>query len=548
MLSLHPISTAATPPDRQDVLAAPVRDPLWLLARQWQTRGYLADDAGSPIRVRLGQVTAPLLTGDAAAVPVAAIEPLIEAEPAARITDLDLGRLVELAGDLGRRLTDAGAVPARAVLARAFPFAPAGAGPRIQAFAGRIPDPRPLYQALAAALGADGQRGGTLPAIPGLDPASVPAVTSACRAWLGWLSKRLAPAGDPPDPTGAPAAWDPQRLEYRFRLAARLPAARTELVADEYDGAGVEWYTFDRSGFDPPRGSGATATPVDVTPVPVTYPGMPRPRFWELEDGHVNLDTLAATDAAHAVLVTFAHEYANDWFLVPLAVPPGVTTITALTVTDTFATTTEVPAVAAADGGRGPWRLWEMSTSDADPGPGAGMRLLVPPAPAPLTGDPIEDVLVLRDEMANLAWLVERTTGDGDGEPVDRYRRYLKLRPPADPAFDAGGRPEERLRYRLGTALPDYWYPLVSTTAPNGRPMLGLATLPPGATGVDDEGVRGRLVPHVPGTAIADEEALREGVQVIRQDRIVGGVLWRARLKRPGPGEGVSGLRFDIVE
>jgi hypothetical protein len=350
------------------------------------------------------------------------------------------------------------------------------------------------------------------------------------------------------DPTGAPTAWDPERLEYRFRLAARLPAARTALVADEYDGAGVEWYTFDRAGFDPSGGSGATAAPVDVTPVAVSYPGMPRTRFWEFEDGHVNLDTLAATDAAHGVLVAFAHEYANDWFLVPLAVPPGVTTITALAVTDTFGSTTEVPAVATADAGRGPWRLWEMSSVDADPAPGAGMRLLVPPAPEPLSGDPIEDVLLLRDELANLAWLVERTTRDRDGEPVDRYQRYLRLRPSTDSTFDAGARPEERLRYRLGTAVPDYWYPLVSTTGRDGRPMLGLATLPPGATGVGDDGVRGRLVPHAAGTAIADEEAPREGVRLTRQDRMAAGVLWRARVKRPGLGEGSSGLRFDIVE
>jgi hypothetical protein len=279
---------------------------------------------------------------------------------------------------------------------------------------------------------------------------------------------------------------------------------------------------------------------------------MPRPRFWELEDGDVNLDALAGTDPAHAVLVSFAHRYANDWFLVPLAVPAGVTTIAALTVTDTFGTTTSVPAVAAADGGRGPWRLWELTCTDPEPGPGAGMRLLVPPTPVPLAGEAIEDILVVRDELANLAWLVERTTRDGDGEPVDRYQRYLRLRPATDPAFDAGGRPAERLRYRLGTALPDYWYPLMSATGDAGRPLLRLAEVPPEAIGVGDNGVRGRLVPHHPGTAIAEEEALREGIHLVRQDRLVTGgsavVVWRARVKAPGLGEGSSGLRFDILE
>lgn len=542
-LSLRPVSTASTPESREEALSAPVRDPLWLLARQWQTRGFVADDAGSPIQVRLGAATAPLWMDG----PVTAIEPLVEAEPRPRIDDLDLGRLVELASDLGRRLVDAGVATARTALAAAFPFAPTDAGLRIQPFVRRIPDPRPLYHTLVAALGVRGDSG-TMPAIPGLPPGSAAGVEGACRAWLGWLADAVVGTGADP----APAAWDPERLEYRFRLTARLPQATTALPADEYDGSGIEWYTFDRADLDPSTGSGEQPAAVEVHPVPVTYPGMPRPRFWELEDGDVNLDTLAGTDAAHAVLVSFAHQYANDWFLVPLAVPAGVTVIARLTVTDTFGTTTEVPAVAAVDGGRGPWRMWELTSTDPDPAAGAGMRLLVPPSPAPLAGPSIEDVLVVRDELANLAWIVERTTRDGDGEPVDRYQRYLRLRPPTDPAFDAGGRPAERLRYRLGTALPDYWYPLMSATGDGGRPLLRLAEVPPEAIGVGDEGVRGRIVPHDPGTAIADEEALREGLHLTRQDRLVTGgravVVWRARVKAPGFGEGSSGLRYDILE
>jgi hypothetical protein len=159
-------------------------------------------------------------------------------------------------------------------------------------------------------------------------------------------------------------------------------------------------------------------------------------------------------------------------------------------------------------------------------------------------------VLLVRDELANLAWAVERTTRDADGAPVDRYRRYLQLRPASDPAFAGGG--AARTTYRLGTAIPDYWYPLAAASAPDGRPVLALASVPPEASGVPDEGVRGTFVPHVPGTVIADEEVPREGAHVTRVDRIVtggGGVLvWRARAKAPGSGEGSSGLRFDVLE
>jgi hypothetical protein len=453
VLRLSPVSTAATAESRVEALAAPVRDPLWLLGRQWQTRGFIADDAGTPVHVRLAPATAPVRAGGPEGAPVTSIEPLVEAEPRPAIDGLDHARLVELATELARRLRAAGVAAARSALATAFPFAPDGAGPTIRPFAGRVADPRSLYKVLVTALGPSGT-GGKMPSIPGVPPAQAAGVETACRGWLAWLAPRIAAAPTPA--STAPAAWDPERLEYRFALGAQLPEAAMKLTAEEYDGAGIEWFTFDDAGFDATGGTGGAPLPVEVRPAPVTYPGMPRPRYWELEDGDVNLDTLGATDPAHAVLVAFAHQYANDWFLVPLRVPAGVTTIHGFAVVDTFGVTTEVPPVAAMDGGRGPWRLWDLTATGANPTAGAGARLLVPPTPAPAAGEVLEDVLVVRDEMANLAWVIERTTRDADSRPVDRFQRHLRLRPPADPAFDPGDRPDDRRRYRLGTAVPDF--------------------------------------------------------------------------------------------
>ena len=548
--TLHPGSTATSATDRRDAVSAPVRDPLWLIARAWQTGGFLADDAGSPVEVTLAAAAVPLTTGPDGPAPVP-LEAWVEADPPPALDDLDAGRLVTLATELLRRLRDAGVAAARDALAAAYPFTPEAPGERVRPFAARVPDPRALRAALEPGLGERGNGQGSLPAVPGLAAELVPGVETACRGWLGWMARQVAPiaAGPVPD---HPAAWDPQRLEYRFSLGARLPEASIELRADEYDGTGVEWHTFDRTGFDTSAGTGAVPPTTRVRPTPVTYPGMPRARFWEFEDGAVNLDTLAATDPAHAVLVAFAHRYANDWFVVPLTVPPGACTIEALTVTDTFGGTTPVRAVAAIDGGRGPWRLWELSSQDNDPRPGAGLRILVPPTPKPLHGEAVEDVLLLRDELANLAWLVERTTRDRDGEPVDRYRRHLMLRAPNDPSFDPAAVATGQSIYRLGTAVPDYWYPLIATTGADNRPLLALAELPDGAVGVPDEGVQGRLVPHEAATTIADEEVPREGVRLLLEDRLVTGgsnvVVWRARAKLAGSGEGSSGLRFDVLE
>ncbi len=80
--------------DLADGLAARLHDPLWQLARQWQIGEFTAEDAGSPVQVRVRVEQSPLtrlrLGGDGGPVvaydPVAApLEAVVEAEaPVAR--------------------------------------------------------------------------------------------------------------------------------------------------------------------------------------------------------------------------------------------------------------------------------------------------------------------------------------------------------------------------------------------------------------------------------------------------------------------------------
>jgi hypothetical protein len=59
-------------------LAAPVRDPLWLLARQWQVGEFTASDCGSPVYVELHAQAGPLTGWSPAG---AAAEPLTSPAP-----------------------------------------------------------------------------------------------------------------------------------------------------------------------------------------------------------------------------------------------------------------------------------------------------------------------------------------------------------------------------------------------------------------------------------------------------------------------------------
>jgi hypothetical protein len=170
---------------------------------------------------------------------------------------------------------------------------------------------------------------------------------------------------------------------------------------------------------------------------------------------------------------------------------------------------------------------------------------MLPGSPAALQGPTTEEVLLARDEMANLGWLIELATTDEDGRRIDRYRRWLSLRTESDPVFRP--QPTDGVRYyRLGTTLPDYWYPLMSS-----GPMLSLAAVPPGATDVSSEGVIGTIVPHVAPSTIKDAEVPPAGTAVSRVDRLIqtpsGRRLWRARRRGAGTGEASSGLRFDTL-
>lgn len=569
-VSLRPSSVATDADSQRQALSAPVNDPLWLLARQWQTGAFIASDGGTPVEVSLAYTHARI---DHARTPVwGPLEPVVEAERLPTIDGLDTRTRMLFAAELVRRLRDAHLTKAqvdavRAGFAQAYPLRPAEPTASLAALAGRLPDPSGLHGALAV-LAADGTGDPfpNLPGIGGLDPGTASKVEEAVRGWYAWTTPQVTAPDTEPAGT-APATWNRAHLEYQFDLTATdvgddgetslTAGGFFQLHATGYHGAGLDWFAFDRGPY-----SSMTAPPeqpaVTVRPIRVTYPGMPRPRFWELEDGDVNLDALRADDRpAHAVLATFAHQYSNDWFLVPLEVPSGVCRVTTFTVTDTFHTKTAVAAVARLDAGVAPWHLWDVTRTDEPefdslaggrPDPIPETRVFLPSAPPALQGPVLEEVLVARDEMANLAWVIELTTRDRDGTRVDRQQRWLRLRPPSDPTFNPGT--PRGSSYRLGTTVPDYWYPLVAVKD-GGRPLLALAELPE-AAGISDDGVRGQLIDHAGQTQIADEEVPREGARLTRRDRLAlswtGPVAWRARTKAPGQGESASGLRFDVLQ
>jgi hypothetical protein len=531
--------------DMKAGLEARVHDPLWLLARQWQIGEFAGRDAGSPVTVNV-QATAAALdryaSGDEAGraydnrLP---LETLVEREAVrpARAAD-DLRQAAE-AGLHFFRLLDAAGLLSRlgsAYLAQ-YPLAapPAGLDSDARRFAaivsGRVIDGIQLHADLS-------QAASNLPPLPALAGTDRDAVLPVAQAWLTWYGSLFS------EPEGADA-WSPDRMEYRFAVGAA--GGSGAFTAKEYDGGAIDWHTFDRSSAPLAGGSAQRVTTQrSVVASPVTFRGMPARRFWELEDASVDIGALTAgaEDLGRLLLREFALIYGNDWFQIPLAVPVGSeVSIDSLTVADTFGLTAVIPHYADADGAAGRWRMFSLSTGTGDQD-AASARLLVVVSSAvgTLESAAIEDVLLLRDELADMAWGVERSAVGPSGRPVDRALVWKANAPPVQPpAADAPP------RYRLGSSVPDYWIPFLPVAVGSGPLRMRRGRLPTAASGP-----LGRLLGY-PGLTIFLEELPREGVRLERRYRYARGLdgspcVWVGRRRSTGRGEGRSGLRFDSLE
>ena len=223
-----------------------VNDPLWLLARQWQTGEFGAEDAGTPVsaRVRLETLDALALRAPRAARrgKYRAEVPL-EARGRARAR---AGRRRPAprppAGGRGRPDVPAHArargrdAPRRAPRSRASSRSPPDAGPDdagaayLAMMAGRVPDGFTLYGALASGL-----------------PAFVAARRRAegeprsRTAYRAWYEARYGKVGGHGLGAGADGVL--------VRGLGRAPrAASWSLAAPEYPGGELDWYAFDVAG------------------------------------------------------------------------------------------------------------------------------------------------------------------------------------------------------------------------------------------------------------------------------------------------------------
>jgi hypothetical protein len=255
-------------------------------------------------------------------------------------------------------------------------------------------------------------------------------------------------------------------------------------------------------------------------------------------------------DLARMLLIEYASLYGNDHFIVPLELEVGgLCRVTSLVVTDNFGGRTRIAHARVAAGAETTPRLFELT------GAGDDRFMFLAPTPANvLEGVPIEDVRFLRDEMANVVWAVERVVEGPTGQPVDRFEAYQTERrrtPPVPPATPSSA----PLTYRVQTAVPPHWIPLlpVSVSAGAHAIRLQLREMLDPETGTPIRPQSLLLDTSAGPLELYEEEVPRAGARVRRTYRWTRGTdgsahVWLARIKTAGRGEGSSGLRFDTID
>lgn len=482
--------------DLDEGVAAKLADPLWLLGRQWQMGEMSGEDAASPVVARL-EASSYALTGlragnaaaiayDVASTPVEALVEHDGAQPDERTRAVGGVSLVE-------RLTEANLQRYADTVANHFPLRP-GAPDGVTVLA--------VHDA------------GGLRANLGVTPADGRRFDTVVDAWAAWFRPRAGRVESP--------AWIPDRLEYSFAMTASVAEGGATLTAPEHSGGALEWFTFtsaDIAGNEPP--GTATRTTVDVTPTLLHIAGMPALTFWEIEDpsfdpGRIDV---APGDTARLLVVEAALAVAADWFLVPLRLPvASASRLDRLLITDTFGVTTEVRAADAVRP-HPAWNLWRIT--------GLPYLLLPPPAAGNLVGDPDEQVAIVRDEDANLAWALQLVP-------------QVELRAD-DVTLDAPSAAVD-LTYVPITPVDADRVPLVLMETDGARRMarghLAGARAEPTGTLVG------------PTFSLRDEELPDEGLVVEHRfelGRTPDGTLhlWSSRAKRIGARTPASGLTFD---
>lgn len=581
--------------DFDRALQAEIRDALWMLTKQWQMGEFKADDAGSPIMAKMHMTTTRLTKyqpGDPSVdhsvqafsddVP---LETQVEQRPislfsGAQETALDIRLLMgrhwlkllvkEKLGHLRDKFIEKYNIetPDPRNNDDAQICAHLVAWQKFSAAAGRLMDGAKLYLYLMKSESAHSHHDITT------EQAEISVLENMEKSFIKWFHT-LFYHPSKPDST----AWLPERLEYQFSCSAPVENNEKILNAEEYYHGHLDWYNFSVDQSRPSLGSVNVKESSDVQgditrsfiPTPVRFEGMPHTRWWRFEDGKTNFGDIKpdTPDINKLMLIEFGLIYANDWFLLPVTLPAGsLCDIKGLAVTNAFGERFWIEASAKGqDEDPQRWVMYALNIADQANVPADLSMLVAPVVPKILEGDPIEEIYLIRDEVANMVWGLETQIQlpSGDSKPgreaalqSEQYYQNLVKKENGSTSSQAVA----AFRYQLMNSVPENWIPFIPVHKDNDRREIQLqrASMPRIIEGKPTAKIKPRtallgegLLENPPRPYfIHEEEVPRSGAvvtQSFQRTRWYDGkvITWLGARKQTGRGEGASGLAFDLI-
>lgn len=577
--AFHPqfrFEAATRDPDNDDSLAMRTADPLWMLGRQWQMGEFVGEDNGSPIGAiteyhqrRTNYFSGKPSSAEPVALDGTPLEVQVEAM-AIPPEELDFEMRVKMGEQLKRIIRRRHPGQASTLITAAKTLFPLAAEEEMDAESSR-------FQSLMVRKAIDGA------AVLGQVNLIInPLLRKAARELDSWFKAHYQ---QPPEDEDL-QSWESSQLCHKFAVHAKEhkdASSYIALSAPDYQSGHLDWYSFDKPYVDREEGQRiedqevvGTSSPENI-PTNLSFAAQPNKRLFAFEDRTVDLGSMDIheDDLIRLMLLDFSLYSGSDWYTLPLEMEMGtICWVKKITVRDVFGVTTEVVNGARTDSSgkslhSGPslgkdntgnqltgMDIWDVFKIRDELNPEFKLSehflYLSPATTGRQESQPLEELLFLRDEFANMVWAIEKRVQNKLGRTVEGFDQHLELNGPfIPPAQQDGSSDQLHDIYRLASTVPANWIPYIPVDV-NGKLQ------------------RAYMVSNEPNEPFGDitplsylaaddlkevrEEAIpKAGVRVqLTKQRVrwTDGktYIWKGRKVLAGRGEGDSGLRFDYLK
>lgn len=540
-------------------LAMVTADPLWMLGRQWQFGEFIGEDNGSPISVaaQIRKQNMPFYSSGE------------EETPRYRLNDIPLEAVVEameyIPGDLRTRVK-IGQQYMR-VIKRRYDKGQAKSiiKEQIAKYPLSLEDGKKYTtETLQFFKQAEGASIDGISLLNEVKENGIPMggdeLEAEKKELLAWFNNQYLQGG-------SIDAWKPNQLFHQFSIHGKETTSSNEnisLEAPDYQSGQLDWYSFDKAKVEDVSNIVSKSLPAEV-PIHLSFRGMPTRRLFAFEDGKIDLGSMnvETDDLIRLMMLQFSLASGGDWYTLSLPMKIGEACwVDHIKVTDVFNVTTTIrnnkytgPVIGKdIDGddeltGLDVWDVFKVRDKLLkDYQVKDHFLFLAPVARSRQESAPVEEVLFLRDEFANVAWGIEKRIRNELGKTVDGFGLHLEINGPFQDSAVVDQEDTQNIpEFRLASTVPTNWIPYFPLLEKHEAKDIGLHRAL-----IED------IVPlsHLIGQELLHlrEEAIPKTgrrVQLTRQRmRWTDGktYIWLGRKVLVGKGEGNSGLRFDYLK